>query len=101
MDIYHHAKQNNALLTLLRGMSGVGLAWFTGLFADPFLTTLACDLHSLGRLTPDPGWQGLGAERHTSNRPIHTQTAVLTIGLETLAITVNHTVILTACSHNI
>lgn len=86
---------------LLRSMSGVGLAWFTGLFTDPCFATLAWDLDSLGRLTPDPGRQGLGAERHTSNCPIHTHTTVLTIGLEALAITVNHTVVLTACSHNI
>lgn len=63
MDISITTTQNNnTLLTLLRGVSGVGLAWFTGLFAEPFLTTLAWDFHSLGRLTPDPGWLVLGAE---------------------------------------
>ncbi len=53
-------------------MPGVGLARFTGLFADPFLATLAWDLDSLGRLTPDPGRQGLGAERYIQLPHSHT-----------------------------
>lgn len=64
MDISITITQNNNAqqLTLIRGVSGVGLAWFTGLFTEPFLTTLAWDFYSLRRLTPDPGWLVLGAK---------------------------------------
>lgn len=90
-----------ALLTLLRGMSRVGLAQFTRFITEPFLTTLTWNLHTLGWLTPHPGWLGLSTERHTPDSPIHTETAILTTGLKTLATAVNHTIILTACSPNI
>lgn len=67
-----------------------------GLVTDPQLTAASRDLNSLWVLAPDPGGLRLITQRHTSNRPIYTQTLVFAIGLKALAVAIDHTIVLTA-----
>lgn len=77
------------------------LAPSLGLITDPFLTALSPDFNPAWCLAPHPGRLGLSAQRHTADGTVHTHTLVFTARLEALPITVDHTIMLAACSHHI
>lgn len=77
------------------------LARSFGFITDPFLTALSPDFDPAWGLAPHPRRLGLGAQRHTADGAVHAYTLVFTAGLEALPITVDHAVVLAACSHHI
>lgn len=72
-----------------------------GLVADPLLAASAGNLNPPRGLAPHSGRLVLGAQPHTADGAIHTQTLVFTAGLEALSITIDHTIMLTACANHI
>lgn len=82
-------------------MSRRCLAPSFGFITDPLLTALSLDFDSAWRLAPHPWWLGLCAECHTADGAVHTHALVFTAGLEALPVTVDHAVVLAACSHHI
>lgn len=72
-----------------------------GFVTDPLLTALSPDFDPTRGLAPHPGRLGLCAQCHTADGTIHTHTLVFTAGLEALPVTVDHTIMLTACTHHI
>lgn len=77
------------------------LAASLGLVTDPLLAALPPDFDPAGGLAPHPGGLGLQAQPHAADGPVHTHTLVFTAGLEALAVTVDHTVVLAARSHHV
>lgn len=72
-----------------------------GFITDPLLTALSPDFDLAWGLAPHPRRLGLRAQRYTANGAVHAHTLVFTAGLEALPVAVDHTVVLTACSHHI
>lgn len=72
-----------------------------GLITDPLLAALSPDFDPAWGLAPHPRRLGLCAQRNTANGTVHTHALVFAAGLEALPITVDHTIMLTACSHHI
>ena len=85
----------------LHCMSQRRLAPSLRFITDPLLAALSSNFDPTWVLAPDSGRLELCAPRHTTDGTVHAHTLVLTAGPEALTVTVEHAVILAACSHHI
>lgn len=85
----------------LNGMPRCRLAPPSGLIADPLLAALTRDFDPAWRLAPHAWRLWLRAQGHAADGAVHAHALVFTAGLEALPITVDHAVVLAACSRNI
>lgn len=82
-------------------MSWGRLAPSLGFITDPLLTALSPDFDPPWGLAPNPRRLGLCAQCYAADGTVNTHALIFTAGLEALPITVDHTIVLTACSHHI
>lgn len=69
----------------------------SGLLTDPLLTAAPGDFDPQRRRAPHPRRLRLVTQRYAPDGPVHTQTLVFTVGLKTLPVTIDYTIVLTAC----
>lgn len=72
-----------------------------GFITDPLLTALPLDFDPAWGLAPHTRGLGLRAHRHTADGTVHTHTLVFAAGLEVLPVSVDHAIVLAACSHHV
>lgn len=82
-------------------MSRRRLASSSRFIADPLLTALSVNCDPPWSLAPNPWRLRLHAQPNTANGTIHTHALVFTAWHEALPVTVDHAVVLAACSRHI